>query len=166
MLDAAWTPPFARTDSRPSLPPTALALLAGIGACLLLPRLPAWPLLAVLLLLGGWIWWRGGRMALLGVFLAGCGFAGLHASHALARQQPPAMEGRMATVHGRVLELPQPDPRGTRFQFRVDDAADLPSALRGRRLQLAWYDDRAHYRATGTPAVAGSSPSNCARPGG
>src|SRR5438045_7332051 len=130
MLDAARTPPFATTQPRPALPATALALLTGIGACLLLPRLPdAGLLFAIPLGLGGGMWWRGGRGALLGVLLAGFGFAGLHATQALARQLPPTMEGRVAIVRGRVLELPQPDPRGTRFLLHVDDADDLPLAL-------------------------------------
>ena len=41
----------------------ALALLAGVGACLLLPVLLPWPLL-VLLLVGGVLhWWRATRLA-------------------------------------------------------------------------------------------------------
>ena len=67
MLDAARTPPFGIA--------TALALLAGVTACLALPRLPPWPLLTVLLLLGLWHWWRGraGRWA--GVLLVGFALA-------------------------------------------------------------------------------------------
>ena len=44
----------------------ALALLTGVGACLLLPVLLPWPLL-VLLLVGGVLhWWRATRLAWLG----------------------------------------------------------------------------------------------------
>jgi competence protein ComEC len=144
MHHAAGTPPVRRRPDRFALPATALALLTGTGACLLLPRLPAWPLLAIGLVIGVALWWRGERIALLGVLLGGFAFAGLQVAYVLAHQLPPALEQHEATVRGRVLELPQPDPRGTRFLFRVDDDAWNPLALRGRRLQLGWYDARTH----------------------
>ena len=144
MHDAAGTPPTTRRTHRPDLPATALALLAGIGACLLLPRLPPWPLLASAVAVGVAVWWRGTRWALVGVLLGGFGFAGLHATHALARQLPPRLEQHTVDLHGQVLDLPEPDPRGTRFLFFTDDTPDLPAALRGRRLRLTWYDERGH----------------------
>lgn len=152
MHDAARTPPtIGRSTQRPDLPATALALLAGIGACLLLPRLPAWPLFVALLATGVSLWWRGKRLVLIGVLLGGIGFAGLHATYALARQLPAGMEQRTVALHGRVLDLPAPDPRGTRFLFAVDDTSDLPSPLRGRRLQLTWYDARDHRTQAAAP---------------
>ena len=136
MHDAAGTPPRPGPHG---LPATALALLAGVGACLLLPRLPPWPWLALAFAGGLGLWLRTGRAALAGLLLCGFGLAGLHAASTLAQQLPRALEQHDATVRGRILELPQPDPRGTRFLLRVDgDAAQ--TALRGRRLQLAWYD--------------------------
>ncbi len=138
MRDAAGTPPTRR---RPGLPATALALLAGCGGCLLLPLLPGWPWLALALACGLALWWRGGRGALAGALLFGFALSGLHATVALARQLPPALEQHDLSVRGQVLDLPQPGERGTRFDFRVDDALDLPAPLRGRRLRLNWYDD-------------------------
>lgn len=137
MHDAAGTPPRRKP---PGLPATALALLAGVGACLLLPRLPPWPLLALAFACGLGLWLRMGRMALVGVLLCGFGLAGLHAASMLAQQLPAALEQQDATVRGEVLELPQHDPRGTRFLLRVDGDASQPQALRGKRLRLAWYD--------------------------
>jgi len=144
MHDAAGTPPDRRTTYRSDLPATALALLVGIGACLLLPRFPPWPLLGFALAAGLVLWWRGGRFALAGVLVAGFAYAGLQATHVMAQQLPPGLEQHEAMVRGRVLELPQPDPRGTRFLFRVDDDAGVLAPLRSRRLQLAWYDTRTH----------------------
>jgi competence protein ComEC len=138
MHNAAGTPPARQ---RPGLPASALALLAGCGGCLLLPRLPAWPWLVVALGLGLAWWLRNARGAVAGVLLCGFGMAGLHATTALARQLPPSLEGHDIRVRGRVLDLPEPGERGTRFVFRVDEGARQPAALRGKRLQLGWYDD-------------------------
>ena len=151
MRHAAGTPP----RRRPGLPATALALLAGCGGCLLLPRLPAWPWLLLAAGAGAACWWLArGRAALAGVLLLGCGLAGLHAATTLARQLPPALEGRDVAVRGRVLDLPQADPRGTRFLFRVDDDAAQPAALRGRRLRLSWLDDYGQAPAAARPRAA------------
>lgn len=73
--------------------------------------------------------------------LAGAGWAALAAGAALAGWLPPEWEGREAGVSGRVLDLPQHEARRTRFQFLVDVDDSVPPPLRGRRLQLAWYDD-------------------------
>lgn len=117
----------------------AVALLGGTLACLLLPALPPWPLLALAFACGLGCWLRGGRVAIAGPLLLGFGLAGLHAAVALHQQLPGAMEGGEFTLSGRVVELPQVEPRRTRFRFRVD--ADAPAGLRGKLLQLAWYDE-------------------------
>lgn len=175
MRDAAGTPP--RPNPR-DLPVTALALLAGVGACLLLPRLPPWPLLALGFACGLGLWWRMGRAALAGVALCGFGLAGLHMASTLARQLPAAFEQHDATVRGQVIDLPQPDARGTRFLLRVDGDASQPAALRGRRLQLAWYDaykqaawqprprDRLHAGARWELTVRLRAPRGLRNPGG
>src|SRR4051812_20963477 len=72
----------ARMPLRPDtagLPAQALALLAGVGACLLLPRLPAWPWMALLFVAGLALWVRRRHALLAGVLLCGFGLAGLHA---------------------------------------------------------------------------------------
>ena len=134
-------------------PTSALALLAGVGACLWLPGLPAWPVLAVLLLVGIALARRGGSLRIAGVLLFGVGFAGLHAAHALHQQIPAALEGRALEPSGRIVELPLHEPRRTRFEFVVDADAAQPQALRGKRLRIAWYDDELSAR---TALVAGS----------
>ncbi|MFL6593331.1 MAG: DNA internalization-related competence protein ComEC/Rec2 [Luteimonas sp.] len=138
MQDAARKPPGSGTQD---LPLQALALLSGAGACLLLPRLPPWPWLAAAFAVGFGLWLRGGRGRLVGVFACGLGLAGLHAASILAQQLPMSLEQHEVTIDGRVLDLPQREARRTRFAFQVDADASQPAALRGKRLQLAWYDD-------------------------
>ena len=121
----------------------AAALLAGAGTCLLLPALPPWPLLVLLLGSGLAWWWRGRRMRWSGPLLAGFAWAGLQATMVLGAQLPPAWEKRDLVVEGRIASLPEAEPRRTRFQFDVDANPAQPAPLRGKRLQLSWYDDHA-----------------------
>jgi competence protein ComEC len=119
----------------------ALALLAGVGTCLLLPQLPPWPWLALLFPIGLVASrWRGWAQ-LPAVMLCGFALAGLHAGIALARQLPAALEQQDITVSGRVQDLPQHQPRRTRFVLQVDSDSTQQAQLHGKRLQLAWYDD-------------------------
>ena len=121
--------------------PNAIALLAGVGACLCLPLLLPWPLQALSLIAGAVWWWRSRRWRWLGPLLIGFGWAGLHAAYALSAQLPPEWEKRDVAIEGRIVDLPQSEARRTRFGFRVDDDATQPEPLRGKRLQLSWYDD-------------------------
>jgi len=90
------------------------------------------------------------RMLLTGWWLAGMALAGLHAAHALTLQLPSEPARHDAVVTGRILDLPEHEPRRSRFLFRVDDdASDL--RLRGHDLRLAWYEDDAARRSTLKP---------------
>jgi len=80
--------------------------------------------------------WAGIMLA-----LAGWGWTSLHARIALDRQLPAALEDREVEVRGLVASLPVVEARRSRFQLRVAADPDLPASLRGRLLQLAWYDD-------------------------
>lgn len=133
MHDAARTPPFGIA--------VALALLVGIGACLALPTLPWWPLLAAAFACGFALWLRPDRWRVGGALLLGFGLAGLHAAATLAQQLPLALEHEEQVLTGRILDLPQSEPRRTRFRFRVDGDVSQPAALRGKQVQLSWYDD-------------------------
>ena len=73
--------------------------------------------------------------------LAGAAWAGLHAAWSFGAQLPPAWEGRDVIVSGRVVGLPEPQARRTRFLLRVDHADAQPAPLRGKLVRLAWYDD-------------------------
>ncbi|KAF1691870.1 DNA internalization-related competence protein ComEC/Rec2 [Pseudoxanthomonas koreensis] len=142
------------TAARPPHPlglACAAALLAGVVACLFLPALPPAPLrwLALAAALAGWMRaWRGRAAA---ACLLGYGWAALHAGWALQAQLPADREGVQVQLRGQVVGLPEHEPRRTRFGFRVDTGADAdadahghthaPEFLRGRLLQLAWYDD-------------------------
>lgn len=120
---------------------TALAMLAGIGACLALPALPPWPWLAAAFACGFAAWLRPDRWRCCGALLFGFGLAGLHAASTLAQQLPHDLEQAQRVLSGRIVDLPQSEPRRTRFRFRVDRDASQPAALRGRLVQLSWYDD-------------------------
>ena len=135
MAHAARMPPFGIAAS--------LALLAGVSACLWSPALLAWPGSVLIAVAGTWLWLRGARWRVLGPALLGFGLAGLHAAHALSIQLPAQWERREVLVSGRVADLPEVQPRGTRFGFRVDDDAAQPAPLRGRLLRLTWYDEGA-----------------------
>lgn len=125
--------------SAPFSPFAAVSLLAGAGSCLLLPALPAWPWLAVAFALGVRLWLRNVRWRMAGPALLGFGLAGLHAAAGLQGQLPPAMEGGEFEIAGRIVDLPQVEARRTRFRMRVGQEA--PPSLRGKLVQLAWYDD-------------------------
>ncbi|HEX7801799.1 MAG TPA: DNA internalization-related competence protein ComEC/Rec2 [Pseudoxanthomonas sp.] len=120
---------------------SAIALLAGVGACLLLPGLLPWPFLILSVACGLAWWWRGPRWRLLGSCLIGFGWAGLQATLVLSAQLPPSWEKRDLLIEGRIADLPQAELRRTRFRFRVDDNISQPEPLRGKLLQLSWYDD-------------------------
>ncbi len=127
------------------LPPLGLActvaLLLGMVGMLWGPMLPAAAILWVALGLGMAGWCVPSRGRWLGAALAGVAWAGLHATWSLGAQLPVTWEGRDATVTGRVVGLPEPQARRTRFLLRVDDTEGQPAVLRGRLLRLAWYDD-------------------------
>jgi competence protein ComEC len=134
----------ARWQPLPFGPATALALLAGCVASLLLPAFaPIW--LTIPLIVSGFAGWTAGGMArAVGTLLLGFGLCTLQADRALDAQLPPAMEGHVVELTGRVVDLPVREPKRTRFRFVVDGDSD--SALRGKTLQLAWYDDRKQAR--------------------
>ena len=126
-------------------PVNALALLAGILLCLRLPAPPpAWALIvaSALAVLGLCPRLRAQRRWTVpgAVLLAGCVLCALHVHHALALQLPPMLQDQEVALSGRIVDLPQHEARRTRFVLQVDDAATIPSALRGQRVQLAWYD--------------------------
>jgi competence protein ComEC len=121
-------------------PACAAALLAGVTLCLLLPALPPRWLLA-LLLAGALPLLGSAALRPVGMLLAGLAFAGLQAGGVLEAQLPIALQGQALGIEGRIVELPVHEARRTRFRFQVDDDARQPPALRGKTLQLAWYDD-------------------------
>lgn len=148
MTDVARTPP-----GTPSFGiPVALALLAGVTTCLWLPWLASWPVSALVLVAGTWGWIRRSSpevrlhrgaywRCVLGAFACGFALTGLHGAYALSVQLPVTLEKRETIVTGRIVDLPQHDPRCTRFLFEIDAAGSKLPELQGRRLRLGWYDD-------------------------
>ncbi len=146
MQPAARTPPIGNT--------VAVALLAGVGGCLLLPALPPWPLLAAMFASGFAIWLRCEDVRrIAGALLLGAGLAGLHAAVTLTNQLPDELTRQDAIACGRIVELPVSEARRTRFLFRVDPDGAQPSPLRSRLLRLAWYDG-GHRPRTGSARAA------------
>lgn len=144
MAAAAGMPPFGIA--------AALGLLAGVCTCLWSPWLLPWWVSAFLLVLAAGCLWRSirtpsSRALLSGWWLAGVALAGLHAAHALSLQLPSEPTRHDAVVTGRILDLPEHEPRRTRFLFRVDDDVN-DARLRGRDLRLAWYEDDPARRST------------------
>ena len=130
----------ARWQPLPFGPATALALLAGCVASLLLPAFaPIW-FGSTCIAIGAAGWCAGGLARGIGTLLLGFGLCTLQADRALDAQLPPAMEGHAVEISGRIVDLPIREPKRTRFRLVVD--GDSNAALRGKTLQLAWYDDR------------------------
>ncbi|MCG6118036.1 MAG: DNA internalization-related competence protein ComEC/Rec2 [Aquimonas sp.] len=128
----------------PALPPfgiqTALAALAGTSLALLLPRLPATPLIWAVLAAGLALWaWPRSFSRLAGAGLAGAGWSLLWAGLLLEARLPEAMAGRDFTVSGRVQGLPQSSPDAVRFDFVVEQGEGEAALLQGQRLRLGWY---------------------------
>ncbi len=127
-------------------PQTALAVLAGVTACLLLPALPSrlflYATLAVAVFLLCVAYRRSySFIAVLGALLLGAGWAGVHAHHSLDAQLPLSLQGQTLTLQGTIIELPVHEVRSTRFLLHVDATDQQPEALRGKTVRLRWYDD-------------------------
>lgn len=127
-----------------SLPPVALALLAGVGLCLALPAPPGVPLAAAFVAIALALVRRGGRWRLLAILVAGFGWAGLHAAHSLSLRLPATPHRVDARLEGRVVSLPRMEPRRIVFELDVDRAN--AASLEGRTVRLAWYFDRERAR--------------------
>ncbi|MFT4248491.1 MAG: DNA internalization-related competence protein ComEC/Rec2 [Pseudomonas sp.] len=141
MQDAQWQQAADSEQGGVPLVATAIGLLVGVVAALWWPGLlPRWGYAVAFALVLPIVRLRRRGMPL-AALLVGFGLAGLQAAHVLAGQLPTTWEGREVIVQGRIEGLPQPEPRRTRFVLKVDDAATQPALLRGRRVQVSWYDD-------------------------
>jgi len=113
--------------------PAALALFAGVGATLLLPRQPT--LLFMLLVAGAVVAaaWLLRRPPLLAA-----AFGLLYGWHELGQRLDdrldPALEGVTLRIEGRVSSIPQRVGEGIRFLLEPQPAPGLPA-----RLELTWY---------------------------
>lgn len=112
-----------------------------------MPQLPPRALLGVLLLAGLSLLWRAGWWRVAGAFVIGIGLAGWQAGAALRLQLPVALEGRALELRGQITGLPVHEPRKTRFEFVVDNDANAPPALQGKRLRIGWHGEDPRARA-------------------
>jgi len=127
----------------------AAALLLGVVACawspVLLPRAFYASCVCVAVLETGAMAWLPPRWKVVALTMAaalfGFGAMGWQVGSVLLAQLRPQDEAHEATVRGQVVGLPVVEHHRTRFQLRVDDDPTQPAALRGKLLQLAWYDD-------------------------
>ncbi|AXK71634.1 DNA internalization-related competence protein ComEC/Rec2 [Lysobacter sp. TY2-98] len=125
----------------PLLSPTiAIALLAGVCACLGLPVMPPMAVSIALLVAGLVIAWKWAARRWAGALVIGFAITALHAAHALTIQLPPRPAQQEATLTGRIVDLPRREPRRTAFVFEADTST--LAALGHQRLRISWYDDR------------------------
>lgn len=118
-----------------------ICFLGGICTAILVPGLPPVSLRWMALLAGALLWLATPRWRWLGAILAGLGWTCLQAGWGLDQQLAAHREAQEITLTGLVSSLPQHEIRRSRFQLRVDANTDAPTDLRGRTLQVAWYDD-------------------------
>ncbi|GGZ55676.1 DNA internalization-related competence protein ComEC/Rec2 [Lysobacter xinjiangensis] len=118
-------------------PLIALALLAGVCACLSLPSVPPLAIALPVAAGGAVLAWRWPSRRWVGALLLGAGLAGLHAIHALVLQLPAHPERQDATLDVRIVDLPRVEPLRTVFEAEVE--RDPQERLEGRRLRLSWY---------------------------
>ncbi len=119
---------------------SAIGFLLGILALQALPELPsrAWTLaLPVVLLVLAFVprlrWPAWGAAGFLWALLLAPPLGML----------PADLEGIDLQVEGWIASIPERQPRGTRFEFVVDQArhGEQPAPLTGQRLRLSWWDD-------------------------
>ena len=118
---------------------TTTVFLIAICAYFSIRELIPLYLLIAILCTGFLLWIQTGYWRIIGVFLCGFGLTGLHVTHRLSEQLPPALNGHDVNLIGCVVQLPQHDSRRTRWLFRVNDDATQASTVRDRLLQLSWY---------------------------
>ncbi len=125
-------------------PALAAALLLGM---LLASRLPALPpmvaSIALLLLAAGLLWQGRSRARLLAMLMLGFALLCLHAGWRLSRILPDELAGQVLWLEGQVEGLPQHDARRSRFDLRLSQQAENPPQLRGKRIRVSWYEERA-----------------------
>lgn len=102
-----------------------------------------WPMVATAAALPvmAWIAWRWRALRWAALALLGALWAMLHAGLSLHARLPIAWEGRQVEVVGTIVDLPVVEPRRTRFLLRIDDEPSQPAPLRGREVQVGWYDE-------------------------
>src|SRR4051794_34784871 len=102
-----------------------VAFACGVCALQMCAALPPWPhvigIAGVIASMAA-LRWRAARVAaVLGVFIAGFGYAACRAHARLAEALPVEWEGAVIELVGVVDDLPALSSRGARFAFAVED---------------------------------------------
>ncbi|MEO7252530.1 MAG: ComEC/Rec2 family competence protein, partial [Arenimonas sp.] len=123
------------------LPPmglsVAVALLVGVSAVQLLPRLPPVWFSLCLLAPAAWVYSRRDLYRALGAFLLGAVWACAIGQWVIAQRLPSELSRTDFQLEGRVLGLPQQEEGSTRFDFHVESGS--PGAPVGKKVRLGWY---------------------------
>jgi len=138
-LAAAWPRGRGlRVDAR-----AILGLAAGYLCLLQFAELPPMALWALLLGFAAILIGYAPKISILGWFLLGLGWTGLHAHWSLAGRFDTAGEGGAIPLVVAVEGLPVRSSDATRFYARVLEHGQDAPGLQGRRVRLAWYGNPA-----------------------
>ena len=118
-------------------PAVAAALLAGVLAVQVFPRLPAATWSGAALCLGLLAWSRPGPARVAGACLLGLALACLQGKATLDAQWPAGRSGEDAVVVGTVRGLPVASEDAVRFEFIVEHGP--PGLAAGSKLRLGWF---------------------------
>ena len=119
-LACAFVLGVALLESEPALPDPMWCAWLPVSVWLVLAKVRAGPLLAV---------------------VAGYAWAAFCAHVQMGASLPDGLEGKDIEIAGTVRGLPDADSRRARFDFHVRDSSHAPFA--GARVRLSWYDARA-----------------------
>lgn len=116
------------------------ALLVGVVAVFLAPRLPPPALSAAAAIPAALGWWLLPRWRPAMAFAFGVAWAALHGQLSLLQRLPHGLEGEDIAVLAEVVGLPQQQAGRTRVDLRLLRVHDHPS-LEGRRVRISHYGD-------------------------
>ncbi|WP_155844882.1 DNA internalization-related competence protein ComEC/Rec2 [Arenimonas oryziterrae] len=126
-----------RSPPAPMSLSVAVAMLAGVSACQVLPALPPLWLGAVLSVIAAGFYIFAPTWRDLAALVFGLCWAALVGQSVMQQRLPDSRVPMTVLVEGRVLGLPQREPDSVRFDFRIERGpAGVPV---GEKVRLGWY---------------------------